>query len=99
MTLERFVSGGKNLEPYMIILGVIGLIFILLLASVPAKTLRFVGQGLVKLMIGALFLFFLNVAGNQFGIYVPINFVTSTISGFLGIPGVAALAMLQLWVL
>ncbi|MFK4996575.1 pro-sigmaK processing inhibitor BofA family protein [Bacillus sp. N9] len=42
---------------------------------------------------------FLNAVGNQFGVYVPINFATSTISGFLGLPGVAALTIIQLYIL
>jgi inhibitor of the pro-sigma K processing machinery len=54
---------------------------------------------MVKLLIGALFLFFLNVAGNRYGIHVPINFATSAISGFLGIPGLFALVAIQQWVI
>lgn len=76
-----------------------GLIFILLLAGMSSKAAKWIGTSLMKLIIGAIFLFFLNAIGNQFGIYVPINFVTSAISGFLGIPGVAALTCIQLWVI
>jgi len=75
------------------------LIVFLLIAGLPGKALKWIGQACMKLVIGALFLFFLNAIGNQFGIFVPINFATSAISGFLGIPGVAALAMIQLWIL
>ena len=63
------------------------------------KPLKFLGQGIVKIAIGALFLFFLNAFGSNFGIHVPINIVTATISGLLGIPGVAALAVIQIWII
>jgi inhibitor of the pro-sigma K processing machinery len=76
-----------------------GLIVLLLFSGAPFKPLRFIGQSAVKLLIGALFLFFLNAAGNRFGIHVPINFATSAVSGFLGIPGLAALVAIQTWIL
>jgi len=87
------------LEPIMIIAILGGLIILLLFSGAPFKPLRFIGQSAVKLLIGALFLFFLNAAGNRFGIHVPINFATSAVSGFLGIPGLAALVAIQTWIL
>ncbi|MBS4179761.1 pro-sigmaK processing inhibitor BofA family protein [Lederbergia citrea] len=83
----------------IIIISVIsGIIILLLLAGMPGKVMKLIGQSFMKLMIGALFLFFLNAVGNQFGIFVPINLATTAISGFLGLPGVAALTIIQLWV-
>ncbi|MDQ6595364.1 pro-sigmaK processing inhibitor BofA [Bacillus salipaludis] len=87
------------MEPIIIISVLGGLIVILLFSGAPFKPARFIGQAAIKLVIGALFLFFLNVAGNRFGIHVPINFATSTVSGFLGIPGMVALVAIQKWVI
>ncbi|WP_026574321.1 pro-sigmaK processing inhibitor BofA family protein [Bacillus sp. UNC438CL73TsuS30] len=87
------------MEPIIIISILGGLIVILLFSGAPFKPARFIGQAAIKLVIGALFLFFLNVAGNRFGIHVPINFATSTVSGFLGIPGMIALVAIQKWVI
>lgn len=87
------------MEPIMIISILGGLIVLLLFSGAPFKPLRFIGQSAVKLLIGALFLFFLNAAGNRFGIHVPINFATSAVSGFLGIPGLAALMAIQTYIL
>ncbi|WP_026693535.1 pro-sigmaK processing inhibitor BofA family protein [Peribacillus kribbensis] len=75
------------------------LILLLLLAGTPLKPLRWVGQGAVKAIIGALLLFFLNVAGSKAGLHVPINFATTAVAGLLGIPGILALAAIQYWVL
>lgn len=83
------------MEPIIIISVLGGLILILLFSSAPFKPIRFVGQAVVKLLIGALFLFFLNAAGNRYGIHVPINFGTSAVSGILGIPGLVALVAIQ----
>ncbi|MCM3729856.1 inhibitor of the pro-sigma K processing machinery [Neobacillus bataviensis] len=87
------------MEPIVVISILGGLILLLLFSGAPFKPIRFVGQAAVKFLIGALFLFFLNVAGNRYGIHVPINFATSAVSGFLGIPGLVALVAIQHWVL
>lgn len=87
------------MEPIYVISFLGGLILLLLFLGAPVKPIRFVGQGVVKILIGALFLFFLNVIGNQFGIRVPINLITASVSGFLGIPGLFALVAVQTWVI
>lgn len=87
------------LEPVVVISILGGLIILLLFIGAPLKPVRFIGQGVIKLLIGALFLFFLNAFGNQFGIHVPINLITSSISGFLGIPGLFALVAIQTWII
>lgn len=84
----------------VIVLSILGgLILLLLFSGSPLKPIKFAGQSIIKLLIGALLLFFLNVAGNSYGIHVPINFATSTVSGFLGLPGLLALVAIEKWVL
>lgn len=87
------------MDPIIVISVLGGLVVLVLLMGAPIKPVRFIGQGFVKVLIGALFLFFLNAFGNQFGIHVPINLATSAISGFLGIPGLFSLVAIQTWVL
>ena len=88
-----------KLEPVVFVAVIGGLIVMLLIIGAPLKPVRFIGQGIIKLIIGAAFLFFLNTLGNQAGIHVPINPVTSAVAGLLGIPGVAALAAIGYWVI
>lgn len=83
----------------LIIAVIVGLVLLLLFIGAPVKPMRYIGQGVIKLLIGAILLFFLNTLGNQYGIHVPINFITTMISGFLGIPGLAALVAIQTWVI
>ena len=87
------------MEPIIVIPILGGLILLLLFSGAPFKPARFVGQAAIKFLIGALFLFFLNVVGNRYGIHVPINYATSAVSGFLGIPGLIALVAIQHWVI
>jgi inhibitor of the pro-sigma K processing machinery len=87
------------MEPIIVISIIGALILLLLFIGTPIKPIRFVGQGVIKIIIGALLLFFLNAIGNQYGLHVPINFVTSAVSGLLGIPGLFALVAIQMWIL
>jgi inhibitor of the pro-sigma K processing machinery len=87
------------LQPVYIISILGGLILLLLFSGAPFKPIRFIGQSVIKLLIGALLLFFLNVGGSRYGLHVPINVATSAVSGFLGIPGLVALAAIQHFVL
>ncbi|RBW67324.1 pro-sigmaK processing inhibitor BofA family protein [Bacillus taeanensis] len=76
-----------------------GLIFLLLLIGAPIKPLQWTGQGVIKLMIGALLLFFLNAFGTLVNLHIPINLATASVSGLLGIPGLAALAAIEYFIL
>ncbi|MBD8071523.1 pro-sigmaK processing inhibitor BofA family protein [Bacillus sp. PS06] len=87
------------MEP-IIVISIVGvLVLLLLLVGAPIKPIRLIGQGVVKIMIGALLLFFLNAFGSTLGLHVPINLVTSTISGLLGLPGLAALVVIERFIL
>ena len=44
---------------------------------------------------GFLCLFLLNSISGFTGVYFPINYVTVIIAGFLGLPGIVALALIQ----
>jgi inhibitor of the pro-sigma K processing machinery len=87
------------LEPAYVIAVIVGLVLLLLFIGAPVKPIRYIGQGVIKLLIGAMFLFFLNTLGNHYGIHVPINFITSAVSGLLGIPGIIALVAVQTWII
>lgn len=87
------------MEPVYVISLIGGLIFLLLIIGAPLKPMRLIGSGVIRLLIGALFLFFLNTFGSVLDIHIPINLVTSAVSGFLGLPGVAALIAIKYIVL
>ncbi|GAX88701.1 pro-sigmaK processing inhibitor BofA family protein [Effusibacillus lacus] len=56
--------------------------------------------GLAKtLLFGVIGLFLINLAGQYIQLHIPINPVTALLVGLLGVPGLAALIVIQLWVL
>lgn len=77
----------------------VGLIVLVLFIGAPVKPMRLVGQGVVKLAIGVLFLFFLNVFGGAIGLHIPINLFTTAIAGFLGIFGMASLTAIHIFLI
>ncbi|MCF6139614.1 pro-sigmaK processing inhibitor BofA family protein [Pseudalkalibacillus berkeleyi] len=87
------------MDPFWVFAIVCGLVILLLVIGAPLKPLRWVGQAAVKLVIGALLLFFLNAFGTAINLHIPINLATASVSGFLGIPGLLALVAIQKFVL
>ncbi len=84
------------MDPKLII-GLFALCIVLLLfVGAPLKPMRWIGQGLIKIAIGALLLFFLNTFGSPIDLHVPINPGTAIVTGFLGVPGLVALAAIEL---
>ncbi|WP_018923326.1 pro-sigmaK processing inhibitor BofA family protein [Salsuginibacillus kocurii] len=63
------------------------------------RPLQWVGKSLVRLVTGALVLFFINLFGGLVDFYLPINIITSAVAGFLGIPGVLVLVLTNVFVL
>ncbi|ALC83235.1 MULTISPECIES: pro-sigmaK processing inhibitor BofA family protein [Bacillus] len=87
------------MEAFLIIGSIIGLIVLLLSSKGSFQPLKFIGVISIKLAVGALLLFCVNMLGSSIGIHVPINFVTTGISGLLGIPGIAALVIVEQFIL
>ncbi len=78
---------------------VVGMILLLFLVGTPFKPLKILGRFSVKLIIGAVLLYIVNIVGGTYGLHIPINPSTTLVSGILGIPGVAALIVIQKWII
>ncbi|SEQ09360.1 pro-sigmaK processing inhibitor BofA family protein [Piscibacillus halophilus] len=87
------------MDPIVIILAIVAIMVLLLFFGPPFKIVRWTSVGVVKLVIGALFIFFANVFGAMFGLHIPINLITSAIAGFLGLFGVGALVLIHLMII
>lgn len=77
----------------LILLGVVGIIilfFVLKLFKWPLKIL-------LNGVFGVVLLYIVNLIGANFGFYISINVVTALIAGILGIPGVAVLIIIKLF--
>lgn len=78
----------------LIVYGVIGIVilyFILKLLKLPFKIL-------INGIFGVILLYVANLIGVNYGVTVGINIVTALIAGILGIPGVIALFIFQLFI-
>lgn len=78
----------------LIIYGAVGLIILYLIL----KLLKLPFKILINGILGVVLLYIANLIGANFGITVGINVVTALIAGILGIPGVIALFIFQLFI-
>lgn len=91
--------GGLRMSSGIVIGIMVALIVILLWIGAPVKPMHFIGQAIVKIGIGVLFLFFFNVFAGSIGLHIPINVFTLLVSAFLGLFGVASLTAIQLFII
>ncbi|GAA0467416.1 pro-sigmaK processing inhibitor BofA family protein [Alkalibacillus silvisoli] len=87
------------MDPIVVTLAFLAVVVLLLFFGPPLKFMQWASKGVLKVIIGALFIFFANVFGSMFGLHIPINLFTSVIAGFLGIFGVGALVAIHLLIL
>lgn len=75
-----------------ILIGVAILFVVLKLLALPMKIIiKLVINGLV----GGLIIFVVNLIGADFGFMIDLTWITALIVGFLGVPGVVIVAILQ----
>ncbi len=80
-----------------VLIYMVGFAFLMLLLKVFRKPFRFVLRLLISSALGGLMLMVLNTFGGTWGISLAVNPVTALIAGLLGLPGVAALLFIKLW--
>lgn len=85
---------GKNPDIKLVVYGIIGIVIlyvVLRLFKLPLKLL-------INGIFGVILLYIVNFLGADFGINIGINILTALIAGTLGIPGVIALVIFQLFI-
>lgn len=78
-----------------LILGILVLFIVIMAAGASFHPIKWIGRLVIRLVVGALLLFLLNVIGESFSMHIPINLATAGVSGVLGIPGIAALIVIK----
>lgn len=76
---------------------ILPLLLLLPLIRVMLLPIRLGWKLLVNSGCGFLCLWLLNWAAGSTGVYFPINLITTAIAGFLGLPGIILLALVQLF--
>ncbi|WP_202081420.1 pro-sigmaK processing inhibitor BofA family protein [Caldalkalibacillus salinus] len=84
------------MDMYPIGVMIIVTLLFLILNHYRWKPVQWFGKGVIHLMMGAAFLFVFNIFADYFSLYIPLNIITVAVAGFLGLPGVAALACLKM---
>ncbi|WP_027964423.1 pro-sigmaK processing inhibitor BofA family protein [Halalkalibacillus halophilus] len=87
------------MDPMVIILASVAIIILLLFYGPPIQLLSWTSKGVMKLVIGGVLIFVVNVVGSMFGLHIPINLFTAVIAGFLGIFGIGSLVAIHLFIL
>lgn len=85
------------MDALYIVVVVAFVLFILL--RMPKQMMRLLGNGIVRITIATLLLFFLNVFGGYIGLHIPINIFTVFVSTLLGFAGIASLVAIHLFLL
>lgn len=83
------------MEKWIVFLVLGGLL--LSLVRLMMAPVRLVWKLAVNGLAGLACLWILNLAAGITGLYIPINPITAVVAGALGLPGMALLAVVQLW--
>ncbi|KHO61535.1 SigmaK-factor processing regulatory BofA [Thermoanaerobacter sp. YS13] len=84
-----------SIEYNIIIAYLIGLFLLYFLGWLLIVPRKFLLRIIINGIIGGLILFIINLLGKSIGLYIAINPVTALVAGFLGIPGIILLIILQ----
>lgn len=88
--LEKFQ---QNPDAKLIVYGIIGLLVLFLVLKLFKLPLKILING----VFGVILLYIVNLIGANYDVTIGINIITALIAGFLGIPGVIALLLIQIF--
>jgi len=74
---------------------IIGIILLFLLARVFLVPIKIILRLLYNALLGGIILLLINFVGGIFAFHIPLNFITALLTGFLGIPGIILLVILN----
>jgi len=79
----------------IIIAFVLGLLLIYLIGRVMLAPLKWIVKLLINAVVGGVILWVINFFGTYVSIHIPLNPITALTAGFLGIPGIVLLLVIQ----
>ncbi len=74
------------------------MVFIYILGKIFAFPLKKILKLILNSILGGLIIFFINVIGSEFGLFIGINLFTAVFVGILGIPGAVLLVLLKVFI-
>lgn len=86
---------GIGIDLNIILAYAFGLLLLYIIGWLLVMPIKFIVKLLYNGIIGGLMLWALNLVGGFFQFHVAINPITALIAGFLGVPGVVLIVVLQ----
>ena len=83
---------GKKMEYLGFLIAIIVLFVILKILALPLKIII---KLMLNALIGGVVLFLLNMIGARFGLIIDINWISTLLVGFFGVPGVILVLIFQ----
>ena len=80
-----------------ILIFIVALAAVCIIAKLLSAPIKLIIKILINALIGGIVLIILNWIGGNFGISIPINFLTALITGVLGVPGVIICLILSMF--
>ncbi|WP_028992740.1 MULTISPECIES: pro-sigmaK processing inhibitor BofA family protein [Thermoanaerobacter] len=74
---------------------IIAILIIIFILWILGKSLRLMLKFVLNALVGFVMLLFFNFFGVLFGVYLPVNIITSFITGVFGIAGIVILLILK----
>lgn len=88
-------GGGFEVDINLVIAFGLGLLLLYLLGRVMMVPLKLIFKLLINAVAGGILLLVINYFGSFLNMHIPFNPITALVAGFLGIPGVIMLFVLQ----
>jgi len=73
----------------------VGLLLLYLAARLLYLPIKVIALLIYNSLLGGVMLWLLNLVGAYVGFHIPINLVSAPLAGFLGLPGIVLLVILQ----
>ena len=93
--LPQSPQGEKSMEGHVWVALAVAAVAVSWFVPVVRTGLWWLVRGGAQVALGALLVFLCNVVGSWFAVQLPINWFTAAVAGFLGLPGLGALLVIQ----
>lgn len=74
---------------------IIAILAIFVIGKIFAWPFKILINLIINGIMGGILLYLINLVGSKFGLIIPINAITALIAGFLGIPGILFLVIVN----
>lgn len=74
---------------------VAGVLIVMALGKALLWPMKFVLKLVINGVLGGLAIILINLLGQPFGLFIPLNIVSALVAGILGLPGIILLVILQ----